>query len=156
MRVHLERYGFGTDTTLGKLYVPGELHPVFTLEDEVRTHKVPGETAIWEGTYRLELRTEGGFHQRYSERFGDMHKGMLWLRDVAEFEWILIHAGNTEDDTAGCILVGEQPNVDSRGEFSVLSSTAAYKRIYPPIARAIESGEGADIRVTKRFAERAA
>ena len=36
-----------------------------------------------------------------------MHKGMLWVRDVPGFEYILIHTGNTDEHTAGCLIVGD-------------------------------------------------
>ena len=64
-------------------------------------------------------------------------KGMLWVRDVPGFEWILIHTGNTDEHTAGCLLVGNSS--DLKGFIG--SSVNAYKRIYPPIAKAIENGE---------------
>ena len=37
--------------------------------------KVYGETRIPAGTYKLKLRTEGGYHQKYSKRFPDIHRG---------------------------------------------------------------------------------
>lgn len=149
MRVHVERYGLGLDSTLGRLYVPGQ-DACFTLEDETRDEKVPGETAIPEGTYPVELREVGGFHARYSDRFPEIHKGMLWIRSVPGFEHILIHVGNGEDDTAGCILVGETPMVDDTGEFSILSSAHAYRRIYVPVADALLAGEDVTLKVDRR------
>ena len=35
---------------------------------------------------------------------------MLELQDVPNFKYILIHAGNTDEQTAGCILVGDSQN----------------------------------------------
>ena len=112
----------------------------YTLEDEHREKKVSSETRIPAGTYRITLRTTGGFHGRYVKRYGSMHKGMLWVRDVPGFEYILIHTGNTDEHTAGCLLVGDsqQANFGDSDGF-VGSSTQAYKRIYPPIAEALEA-----------------
>ena len=114
----------------------------YTLEDEHRETKVMAETRIPTGTYRITLRTVGGHQSRYIKKYGDMHKGMLWVRNVPNFEYILIHTGNTDEHTAGCLLVGDsqQANFGDSNGF-VGSSTQAYKRIYPPIAAALEAGE---------------
>jgi hypothetical protein len=64
---------------------------------------------------------------------------MLHVQNVPGFTHILIHIGNDDDDTAGCLLVADLASLRSYnlpGE-----STTCYKRIYPPIAKAIESGE---------------
>jgi hypothetical protein len=113
----------------------------YTLEDEYRSTKVRGETRVPAGTYKLELRTEGGFHARYTKKYGSMHKGMLHVTKVPGFEWILIHTGNTDEHTAGCLLVGDsQENNALVKDGFIGKSTAAYKRIYPDIARAIQKG----------------
>ena len=73
------RYSSGVDSTLGLL---SEVGPdgreflAYTLEDEWREEKVSAETRIPEGTYDIKLRTTGGFHSRYANKFGDWHKGM--------------------------------------------------------------------------------
>ena len=74
-----------------------------------------------------------------------MHKGMLWLQDVPNFKWILIHCGNTDEHTAGCLLVGDsQENNQIKTNGFIGSSSNAYKRIYPAIAEAVEN-EGVTI-----------
>lgn len=157
MRVVLERFGFGLKSTLGRLYVPGE-SSCLVLEDRVRPieGKVSGETAIPYGTYRVELRTVGGFHGRYGERFPDSHQGMLWLREVPGFRYILIHCGNTPEDTEGCLLLGSSPGIDQRAEFSVAGSVRAYERIYPVVASAITDGDDVEIQIQRRFEDVAA
>ena len=121
----------------------------YTLEDEYREDKVAGETRIPAGTYRVTLRTTGGFHGRYVKKYGQMHKGMLWVRDVPNFEYILIHTGNTDEHTAGCLLLGDsqQANFGSSNGM-VGSSVNAYKRVYPPIAAALEGDEEVTITYT--------
>ena len=67
---------------------------------------------------------------------------MLWVREVPNFEYILIDTGNTDEHTAGCLIVGDsQQNNTIKSDGFVGSSTQAYKRIYTPIAEALEKGE---------------
>lgn len=140
MTLELHRYGFGRDSTIGRLSVGGEFE-CFTLEDERRTVKVRGETCIPPGRYRIIYRTEGGLHQKYSERFPEDHRGMLWLQDVPNFQWVYIHIGNREDHTDGCPLVGDQIVALADGEFEIARSTAAYTRLYAKVAAALDADE---------------
>lgn len=153
MELLLLRFASGSDSTLGLLFQVPEETPrkptwlCYTLEDEYRTQKVYGETRVPCGRYKLALRTEGGTHSRYAAQFVGMHKGMLWLRaedgkgEVPGFQWILIHIGNTDDDTAGCLLVGDGQSQNVTRDGEIRASTDAYKRVYPPIAAAVEQGE---------------
>jgi hypothetical protein len=152
MKLEVLRFSSQEDSTNGILFdvTGGERKFLcYTLEDEYREEKVAGETRIPAGTYDIVLRTVGGFHSRYVKKYGEMHKGMLWVWDVPGFEYILIHTGNTDEHTAGCLLVGDtqQANFGSSNGM-VGSSVNAYKRIYPPIAAAIESGEKVTITYT--------
>lgn len=146
MKLEVIRYFTSNDFTLGMLLdvTEGRKFLCYTLEDEHREVKVMHETRIPAGTYKITLRTEGGHHARYTQKYGDMHKGMLWVRDVPNFKWILIHTGNTDEHTSGCLLVGNTS--DHKG--FVGSSVAAYKRIYPVIAQALENGEDVEITYT--------
>tara|TARA_R100001015_G_C4634402_1_gene200859 strand:- start:6016 stop:6516 length:501 start_codon:yes stop_codon:yes gene_type:complete len=110
----------------------------YTLEDEHRDEKKYGETRIPAGTYKIKLRKEGGYHQKYSKRFPKIHRGMLHITDVPNFEYILIHCGNTDEHTAGCLLVGDSQENNQINENGFIGkSTQAYKRIYPRIAEAL-------------------
>ena len=145
MELEVLRFSSQKDSTNGILFDITNGKRTFlcyTLEDEHRDDKVSGETRVPSGTYKITLRTVGGFHGRYEKKYGEMHKGMLWVRDVPNFEYILIHTGNTDEHTAGCLLVGDsqQANFGSSDGF-VGSSTKAYKRIYPSIAKALEEKE---------------
>lgn len=98
--------------------------------------KISGETRIPAGRYEVKLRTEGGFHQKYTRRFGSMHRGMLHITNVPNFEYILIHCGNTDEHTAGCLLLGDsQENNQIITNGFIGKSTNAYKRIYPMIVK---------------------
>lgn len=138
MNLELLRFASGRDSTLGALSINGDF-VCFTLEDERREVKVPGETRIPAGTYELALRTDGGMSPKYQVRFPDMHRGMLHVENVPGFEWIYFHVGNSDRHTAGCILVGDQAhqNVTERGLLA--ASVDAYRRLYVPVAAAIAS-----------------
>jgi len=119
----------------------------YTLEDQYQPTKVRGETCIPKGVYVIKLRTEGRSHEKYQNRFPDMHKGMLHLQAVPGFSWILIHIGNTIDDTDGCILMGDGVQTNRLGNSMITSSTNAYKTVYPLIASALLSNEEVVIEV---------
>lgn len=142
MIITLERNEFTRESTIGVLRV-GE-RQCFTLEDTIRDHKIAKQTAIPYGHYRLTLRRDGGMHERYTRNFGSLHRGMLWLRDIPQYEYVYIHIGNAPQDTEGCILVG-----NTRGKDWIGQSRDAYWTIYPLIADAIESGEDVQIEIMK-------
>jgi hypothetical protein len=144
MELKVIRFSSEADSTSGILMQDTDLGLKFlcyTLEDERRALKVKGETRIPAGIYDITLRKVGGFDKRYSKRFPGIHKGMLWVRDVPNFEYILIHCGNTDEHTAGCLLVGDsqENNIIIKDGF-IGKSTNAYKRIYPMIAKELEIG----------------
>ena len=108
----LKRIYKGNKYTIGKLYIDGEWF-CDTIEDVVRSlpkdcshtpkgrkceckEKVYGETAIPAGTYKVIL--------SYSNRFKRILPELL---NVPHFLGIRIHRGNTEQDSAGCIILGE-------------------------------------------------
>ena len=150
MKYEVLRISSGKDSTSGMLFEINNGKRTFlayTLEDEQRDVKVWGETRIPAGTYKLELRTEGGFHTRYSGKYGAMHKGMIHVQDVPGFEYILWHTGNTDEHTAGCLILGNtQTNNRIAKDGFIGSSVDAYKFVYPRVAAAIEAG--LDVEVT--------
>ena len=147
MKLKLVRISSQADSTNGVLYIDDEF-ACFTLEDEQREIKVQGETAIPLGIYQVEFRNVGGFHTKYAKRFSDIHEGMLELKDVPNFQYILIHCGNTDEHTAGCILLGDsqENNVLLKDGF-IGKSTQAYKRVYPRIAKALKNNEKVEIEI---------
>ena len=142
MKLRLNRFADNGDTTLGMLFID-DVPACFILEDEFRDVKIKHDTRIPAGTYEITLRKEGSFHSRYSNhkdsRIRQNHNGMLWLRNVPNFEYILIHIGNTDEDTSGCLLTGTTAKF-TKSEMSVFSSTEAYLTIYPQIAKELETG----------------
>jgi hypothetical protein len=81
-------------------------HRVFchTLEDKVRLDpkdKIPGDTAIPSGRYRIALKK--------SNRFKRI---MPFLENVPNFSAIEFHSGNNTNDTAGCVLLAYERSSD--------------------------------------------
>lgn len=132
MRLKLQRMSCGPVCTIGTLYVDGKAE-CFTLEDvrrEVRDQpvsawKVPGKTAIPEGTYGLVVTP--------SQRF---KRDLPLLLNVPGFEGVRIHPGNTAADTEGCILVGKVKGADS-----VLESRRAFDELFKKIKESLGAGE---------------
>jgi len=105
------------------------------------------ETCIPEGEYDIIYRTVGGFHTKYSARYGAEHKGMLWLQDVPGFTYILIHSGNTDQHTSGCLIVGEtQTDLDRTKDGFIGNSGDAYKKMYKKVSSALDKGEKVTIK----------
>ena len=151
MKLKVIRISSGNDSTSGILFDVTDPEDkkflAYTLEDEKRKEKVMHETRVPAGEYSVVLRTEGGYHNKYSKRFSDFHIGMLHIIDIPNFEYILIHCGNTDEDTSGCLLVGDsQENNQIKKDGFIGASTQAYKRIYPRIAEALKDGEEVTIK----------
>lgn len=103
MKLRVERLWKKATYTVGRLYVDGKLY-CNTLEDVVRDldreEKVSGKTAIPAGTYKVVY--------NWSPKFG---RNLPRLLNIPHFDGILIHPGNTADDSAGCILVGKNTEI---------------------------------------------
>lgn len=111
--------------TPGKLSIDGEPECV-TLEDIVRPgKKILHETAIPAGRFRVVI--------NHSPRFG---KILPMLLEVPDFVGVRLHAGNTSQDTSGCILVGL-----GRSAQGVTRSREAMDRLQPQIAAVLARGE---------------
>ena len=62
---------------------------------------------------------------------------MLWLQNVPNFKDILIHIGNTEKDTSGCILIGKTVD-EVKGTLG--QSTVAYTELYKIVEAELSKG----------------
>ena len=133
MTVLLQRFFHNTDETLGFLFIDG-VPAGFTLEDQPQTVKVFSETRIPQGTYKLALT----YSPKLSPKYGH---DMILVADVPGFEGIRIHAGLTDDDTAGCVLVANGARFDPAKQKMVLvDSMTAYRRIYQVITDKLKTG----------------
>lgn len=135
MEMLVKRIAKRSTYTIGKLYIDGK-YVCDTLEDvdrglkqsmsldEIKNIKVYEKTAIPTGTYKV-LWT-------YSQKY---KRSMPLLQNVPGYEGIRIHSGNGPDDTAGCILLGENKVVGK-----VINSRNTCNKLYPIIEKACKTG----------------
>jgi len=148
MKLQVVRHQFGKDATNGMLFIDG-IFECYTLEDQYQAVKVMHETCIPEGTYDIEFRKTGGFHAKYTERYKNAHYGMLHIQDVPNFTFILIHTGNSDEHTSGCLIVGEtQQDLDISKDGFIGSSAVAYKKMYAKVANQLLQGKKVSIEYT--------
>jgi hypothetical protein len=121
MKLHLKRLHKTDKSTIGELTIDGKFE-CYTLEDIERDVKIKSETAISKGTYKVII--------NQSNRFKRL---MPLLLNVPNFEGVRIHAGNTNHDTEGCILVGRTRGVDFIGQ-----SRKAYDSLFKKMQEAKE------------------
>lgn len=144
MLLELTRRRIVNAATEGDLQVDGTPF-CFTLEDIVRADpnpetpaneaKVYGATAIPAGTYRVVM--------GWSPRFQKM---MMRVEGVPGFSGILIHRGNSPEDTLGCILVGDEVK---DGRIPGGKSTPAYDRLWNAVTLARARGQAVDLVITE-------
>lgn len=138
MKLHLVRDLTENGATLGRLAVDG-VFECWTLEDAVRERagrpvaewKIAGSTAIPRGEYVVIVDR--------SQRF---KRDLPRLLNVPGFEGVRIHAGNTQADTEGCILVGQ-----ARGRGRVDMSRLAFEQLFQKLTLAQSRGEEITIEV---------
>lgn len=143
MKLELKRIAKKSTYTIGKLYVDGQF-VCNTLEDtdrgltqntplsEIKKIKVTSKTAIPTGTYEITMNVisprfgSKSFYKQYANN-GRLPR----LLNVPGFEGVLIHVGNTAEDSAGCILVGNNTVVGK-----VMNSKETFKKLYPILQKA--------------------
>ncbi len=155
-KVLVARQPSAPDWTLSEFYFDGIKKGV-GVEDEYRAVKVKGETRVPEGSYPLGMRVSPKFSSSYYRddegnlisakdristaqrtKYHTQHE-MIWVQNVPNFDFILLHWGNTDDDTDGCYCVGSTfaPFGVQKG---VAGSRAKYMEIYPELWRAVKAG----------------
>jgi hypothetical protein len=129
----------GNNSTLSEIYLDNQF-VCYGLEDIPREKKIPGSTCIPLGTYPLGFNRNGGMNGNYYDRYPKMHRGMIEIKDIPGFSYVYIHIGNTHKETAGCLLVGTQ-YVFEQGDYRLVQSITAYKKLYPLLAELMAMGQ---------------
>lgn len=149
MEIEVRRAPSIKGATIGELYIDG-VFECYTLEDVVRepstgrpsvwdqlvawvkSWKVPKQTAIPSGRYRVVV--------NFSEHF---QKELPELLNVPGFDGVRIHSGNGPADTEGCILVGQTKEANL-----IYKSRDAFKALYPKIVAALAHGGQVNVTLT--------
>lgn len=137
MKLLLKRIAKKSTYTIGKLYINDQFF-CNTLEDcdrglrqdmrleEIKQIKIPHETAIPAGTYKITLDVISPKYSVKDFYIKNANKGRLpRLLKVPGYEGVLIHCGNTSKDSSGCILVGDNSKVGM-----VLNSKQTFIKLY--------------------------
>jgi len=146
MKITLRRVYDTPDHTIGILQIG--THASMTIEDAFHAPKIQGKTRIPSGSYDVGLRQDSPMARRYADKFGDGHKGMIWVKNVPDFTYVYLHIGNESRDTEGCVLVGRTADI-KKGFIG--GSADAYKELYPLIMYAHKQGEQITITITDQF-----
>lgn len=136
MNLVLDRFFKGPKYTVGHLYIDGKYF-CDTMEDkdrglldsmslaEIKSKKVSSETAIPRGTYKVTLEVVSPKYSKKDFYIKVCNGKVPRLLNVKGFEGILIHTGNTEKDSAGCIILGE-----NKVKGKVINSRVTFEKFY--------------------------
>lgn len=152
MELLLERKYCKEEYTIGRLYIDGVFFSN-TLEDKVRDlnkngkfdngeYKIYAKTAIPYGEYKITLDVVSPKFSKY-QFYKEVCNGKVpRLLNVPNFEGILIHCGSNANNSAGCILVG---NNTIKG--GLTNSKETFKKLYSKLKEASNKGENITITI---------
>lgn len=138
MKLELKRIAKKDKYTIGHLYINNKYF-CDTLEDpdrgltstmnltEIKAKKIKGDTAVPTGTYKITLDIVSPKYSNFSKYPYVKFCGgkMPRLLNIPGYEGVLIHAGNTQKDTEGCLLVGANKVVGK-----VINSQVTWRNLY--------------------------
>ena len=142
MKILVKRIAKRPTYTIGRMYLDGKYF-CDTLEDTdrnisqttpldtIKKVKLPNNTAIPTGTYKVIVNVSPKF-KRLLPR----------LLNVPGFDGVLIHRGNTDKDTSGCILIGENKVVGK-----VINSTGYETKLVSILNKAQDNKENIIIEI---------
>ena len=133
-------------STASRLFVDGK-QVCYLLEDGHNDPVIKGITRIPAGNWAIRFRRAGKFYTAYTQRFGKGQEHPMIEIVLPGWQFVMIHCGNTVDDTLGCPLTGEEIGkhfdpVDGEQFFIPGGkSTTAYLRMYAHLAPLIYAAE---------------
>lgn len=141
MRVLIDRKYKKELYTISNLYIDGKYF-CNTIEDtdrgltqstpleEIRKKKVSSKTAIPSGIYKVTLDVVSPKYSKNSYYKTVCNSKLPRLLNVPGFDGILIHCGNTEKDSAGCLIVGE-----NKVKGQVINSRNTFEKLYKELLK---------------------
>ncbi|WP_406535458.1 DUF5675 family protein [Methanobrevibacter sp.] len=114
--------------------------------DEIRSKKIKDKTAIPQGNYKVTMNV---ISPRFSKKkyYKDFCGGRLpRITSVKGFDGVLIHIGNTDKDSSGCLIVGY-----NKEKGKVLNSKQAFEKLYKMLDNANRNGEKIDIKIYSTY-----
>lgn len=136
MEVRVRRIALKDTYTIGKMYIDGK-YVCDVLEDKVRDinkngvfdngeTKIANRTAIPYGTYEITMDVKSTKFSDFEQYpWAKEYDGYLpRLTNVPLFVGVLLHVGNSDVDSSGCLLVGENKVVGK-----VINSTITFRRL---------------------------
>lgn len=147
MEIFVEEIGTTPNSTASQMFVNGKPF-CFVLEDGFRDVKIPGETRIAGGRYKVKKRTYGKFYELYKKKYG--HKFAIELEGVQDFTDILVHIGCFVRDTRGCNLTNTFIGIGPTGDYEGRESEKAYLKLYSAIEKAFDVGQEVWYEISRR------
>lgn len=149
MKILVRTIAEKAEYTISKLYIDGN-YECDVIEDKVRNlskeKKIAGKTAIPKGEYDITLDVVSPKYSQYSFYQQYANGGRLpRLLNVPYFDGILIHAGNTEKDSAGCLIVGKNTKVGM-----VTESRETFRKLYAKMIQAKYRRERITIEIVRK------
>ena len=147
MKITVNRIAKRDTYTIGKLYIDDKYF-CDTIEDkdrglkqdmslaEIKQKKVKHQTAIPAGTYDVTLNVVS---PKYSQKPWYVQlcgAKMPRILNIPGYDGVLIHPGNTANDTSGCLIVGKNTVVGK-----VTESRVVFKQLYTKLKEAVSSGQ---------------
>ena len=153
MKLTLKRIAKRDTYTIGRLYINGEYF-CDTLEDkdrglkqsmslsEIKAKKVYGKTAIPAGEYEITLHIISPKYSKKPWFVKFCGAKMPRILNIPGYDGVLIHEGNSDKDTCGCVLVGKNTVVGK-----VLESKNTFAKLYPILKATSDKGERITINI---------
>ena len=141
MKLLVDRKYKKENYTISNLYIDGKYF-CNTIEDtdrgltqnmslaEIKARKVASKTAIPTGTYKVTLDVVSPKYSNSPYYMNFCKAKVPRILNVPGFEGILLHKGNTEKDSSGCLIVGE-----NKVKGQVINSTATFEKLYKELLK---------------------